>query len=213
MDTLELTQGSDEWLMARCGSLGASRIADVMARTKSGYGASRENLMAELLVERLSGRPSDGFTNAAMQWGTEQEPHARAAYEFITLNDVEQVGLVPHPTIDRTHASPDGLVGVDGLVEIKCPTTKTHIEFLESGTIPDKYVKQMHWQMICTGRDWCDFVSYDPRVTIPEMQISVERIERDDQLVGVIVDEVEKFLAELAAREAALRARYMKESA
>lgn len=208
-----IEQGTDEWRQQRAGKVTASRIADVMATTKSGYSASRATYMAELLVERLSGQSVEGFTNAAMQWGTDQEPRAREAYEFITLNDVEQVGFIDHPTIPMTGASPDGLVAADGLVEIKCPTTKTHIEFLENGAIPEKYIKQMHWQMICTGRDWCDFVSYDPRITIPEMQISVARVARDDQMVEAIVDEVEKFLTELAAREAALRARYMKEAA
>lgn len=208
-----IEQGTDAWRAERLGKVTASRIADVMARTKTGYGASRANYMADLLVERLNGQPTEGFTNAAMMWGTEQEPHARAAYEFITLADVEQVGFIDHPTIAMTGASPDGLVGSDGLVEIKCPNSKTHIEYLESGSIADKYLKQMHWQMICTGRAWCDFVSYDPRITVPEMQIKVQRVERDDALAGEIVAEVEKFLSELSAREADLRARFMKEAA
>lgn len=203
-----IEQGTPEWHACRLGKVTASRIADVMARTKTGYGASRANYMADLLVERLNGQPTEYFSNAAMQWGTEQEPSARAEYEFITLNDVAQVAFIDHPTIDMTGASPDGLVGSDGLIEIKCPNTKTHIEYLESGTIPDKYLKQMHWQMICTGRDWCDFVSYDPRIIVPEMRIKIDRIERSEILSAEITEEVMKFLAELAERETGLRARY-----
>lgn len=208
-----IEQGTEEWHACRLGKVTASRIADVMARTKTGYGASRGNYMADLLVERLNGLPTDGFTNAAMQWGTDQEPHARDAYSFITLQDVDQVGFIDHPTIAMTGASPDGLVGPDGLVEIKCPNTKTHLEFLETDIIPDKYIKQMHWQMICTGRIWCDFVSYDPRINVPEMRIKVQRVEKGDRLTGEIVSEVEAFLSELAGREAAIRSKFMKDAA
>lgn len=204
-----IEQGTPEWHQQRLGKVTASRIADVMARTKSGYGAGRANYMAELLVERLNGQATEGFTNAAMQWGTEQEPHARAEYEFITLQDVETVGFIDHPSVAMTGASPDGLIGSDGLVEIKCPTSKTHIEFLETEKIADRYIKQMHWQMICTGRGWCDFVSYDPRIQIPEMRIAMQRVELDPDLASEITAEVEKFLDELKAREADLRGRYM----
>jgi putative phage-type endonuclease len=160
----ELIQGSEEWKLARCGSLGASRLADAVARTKTGYGASRANLMAELLVERLTGIPTDGFVSPAMQWGTDKEPDARAAYEFRSDVEVAQVGIVPHPTIAGTHASPDGLVDTYGLIEIKCPNTASHVETLLGDEIAGKYVTQMQWQMACTGRDWCDFVSFDPRL-------------------------------------------------
>jgi putative phage-type endonuclease len=208
----ELIQGSEEWKLARCGSLGASRLADAVARTKTGYGASRANLMAELLVERLTGLPTEGYTNAAMQWGTEKEPEARAAYEFRSDVDVVQVGIATHPSISGTHASPDGLIGEDGMLEIKCPNTATHAETLLGDEIAGKYVTQMQWQMACTGRKWCDFVSYDPR--LPEsMALFVKRVQRDDVLIATLETEAKKFLAELDAKVSELRARYERKEA
>jgi putative phage-type endonuclease len=208
----ELIQGSEEWKLARCGSLGASRLADAVARTKTGYGASRANLMAELLVERLTGIPTEGFVSSAMQWGTEKEPDARAAYEFRSDVEVAQVGIVPHPTIVGTHASPDGLVGDDGLIEIKCPGTATHVETLLGDEIPGKYVTQMQWQMACTGRAWCDFVSFDPRM--PEsMSLFVKRVQRDDVRIAELELEARKFLAELDAKVSDLRTRYERKAA
>jgi len=203
----ELVQGSPEWKLARCGSLGASRLADAVARIKSGYGASRDNLMAELLVERLTGVPSEGFVSTAMQWGTEKEPEARAAYEFRADVDVALVGIVPHPTIAGTHASPDGLVGEDGLIEIKCPNTASHVETLLGDEIAGKYITQMQWQMACTGRKWTDFVSYDPRM--PEaMSLFVKRVPRDDVRIAELELEARKFLAELDTKVSELRSRY-----
>lgn len=194
----ELIQGSDEWRAARAGSLGASQVADAIAKTKSGWGASRANLMAQLVVERLTGNPTEGFTNAAMQWGTEMEPEARIAYEFLHNAPVTQVGIIRHPSISGTHASPDGLVGDDGLIEIKCPQSATHIETLIGKTVPGKYVTQMQWQMACTGRQWTDFVSYDPR--LPEsMRLFVQRVARDDATIRSLEDEVTGFLFEVDA--------------
>ncbi|MBB5762114.1 putative phage-type endonuclease [Methylorubrum rhodesianum] len=207
MTDLDLVQGSDAWLEARVGSLGASRIAEAVARTKTGWGASRANLMAEMVAERLTGTPADRFTNAAMQWGTEKEPEARAAYEFLTDVDVALVGIVRHPTIAGTHASPDGLVGDDGLVEIKAPNSATHIDTLLGQKVPEKYVLQMNWQMACTGRRWCDFASYDPR--LPEaMRLFVKRVERDDALIATLEKDIAAFLAELEEKVASLRALY-----
>lgn len=201
--TADLIQGSPEWIAARVGKVTASRIADLMAKTKNGYGASRANYMAELIAERLTGQPADRYTNAAMQWGTETEPQARAAYEFHCDVQVVEVGLVPHPHIEDAAASPDGLVCQDGLIEIKCPNTATHIDTLLSQTIPDKYIKQMQFQLACTARDWCDFVSFDPRM--PEhLRFFRERIERDDRVIGEIEDEVRKFLSDLEEKQAAL---------
>jgi putative phage-type endonuclease len=205
--TEELIQGSPEWRAARCGSLGASAIADATARIKSGWGASRANLMATLLTERLTGSPVEGYQNAAMQWGIENEPLARAAYEFIEGVEVKQVGMVKHPTIQWTHASPDGLVGNDGLVEIKCPQTSTHIETLLGSAIDGKYVKQCQWQMACTGRIWCDLVSFDPRLPA-NMQLAVKRIRRDDEMIAGLESDVAEFLAELDGKMAALKAKY-----
>ncbi len=202
-----MEQGSAEWLAIRCGKVTASRVADVVAKTKTGYGASRANYMAELIAERLTGAPAERFTNAAMAHGTATEPEARAFYEFMTDEVVEQVGFVPHPTIAMSGASPDGLVGDDGLVEIKCPNTATHIDTLLGRTVPAKYETQMQWQMACTGRAWCDFVSYDPR--LPEsMRLFTSRIIRDDPLIAELTEEVTKFLAELEVKVAALRALY-----
>lgn len=208
--TADIIQGSPEWHQARLGCVTASRIADVCARTKTGFGASRANYMAELIVERLTGQREEKFTNAAMQHGTETEPEARAAYEFRQNVDVVQVGFVKHWSIADTGASPDGLVGDDGLVEIKCPNTATHLETLLTGEIPQKYVLQMHWQMICTGRKWCDFVSYDPR--LPEaMRMSVQRVELDQILADVITKDVVQFLSELRAKEDELLRKYGEE--
>lgn len=205
MSDLDLIQGSDAWLEARVGSLGASRIAEAVARTKTGWGASRANLMAEMVAERLTGTPADRFTNAAMQWGTEKEPEARAAYEFLTDVDVAVVGIVRHPAIEGTHASPDGLVGGEGLVEIKAPNTATHIETLLSQKVAEKYVLQMQWQMCCTGRAWCDFVSYDPRM--PErMRLFIKRVVRDQETIARLEKEVADFLKELEEKVAALNA-------
>ena len=179
MKVIDCEQNSAEWLAARCGSLGASSIADMVAKTRTGWGASRFNLAARIVCERLTGTPQESYTNAAMQWGHDTEPQARAMYEFMRDVAVQQVGLVLHPSINKSHASPDGIVGDDGLIEIKCPNTATHIETLLSEDVEGKYVKQMQWQMACCGRAWCDFVSFDPRLPA-EMQMFVQRVARDD---------------------------------
>ena len=194
--TQELVQGSPEWLAARVGSVGASRISDIIAKTKSGYSTSRANYAAELVCERLTGNPTETFKSAAMIWGTEKEPDARAAYEFIHDVTVELVGLVKHPKIPGAHASPDGYVGTDGLIEIKAPITATHIETLLTQKVPDKYVVQMLWQMSVTGRAWCDYVSFDPRCP-PRLQLFVKRIPRDDVRIAELEREVRSFLAEV----------------
>lgn len=203
----EMVQRTQEWVEARLGKVTASRIADATARTKSGWGASRANYMAELLCERLTGVPRDTFTNAAMQWGTDMEPEARRLYEFMTDTEVKEVGFIVHPSMEMAGASPDGLIGDDGLVEIKCPNTATHIETLLGAEIDGKYVKQMQWQMACTGRYWCDFVSYDPR--LPErMQIAIQRVPYDARMVIDLERDIAEFLFELGAKEIELLARF-----
>ena len=202
-----MIQGSAEWHEARLGRVTASRVADLMARTKTGWGASRANYMAELICERLTGQPAERFTNAAMQWGTDTEPQARAAYEFITGRSVEEIGFVEHPSIEMSGASPDGLVGDDGLVEIKCPNTATHIETLLSEAVPAKYRTQMLWQIACTGRAWCDFVSFDPRLPA-DMQMWVTRITPETGELSAMEDAVQEFLAEVDAKISALRSKY-----
>lgn len=203
----EIVQGSPEWHAARLGKVTASRVADVVAKTKTGWGVSRANYMAELLVERLTGQPAERYTNSAMQWGLDTEPEAKAAYEFRTDASVADAGFVPHPTIAMSGASPDGYVGDDGLVEIKCPNTATHIDTLLGQSVPDKYVVQMQWQMACTGRKWCDFVSFDPRMPEP-MRMFVGRVLRDDARIRALEADIAAFLAELDAKHAALSARY-----
>lgn len=208
MNSLNLIQGSSEWLAARAGSLGASQVHEALAKTKSGgYGAGRANVMAALICERLTGQPSEGFKSAAMLHGTETEPFARAAYAAARGVEVVEVGLIRHPEIIGTHASPDGLVGDDGLLEIKCPQTATHLDTLLTGTIPAKYVTQMQWQMTVCGRAWCDFASFDPRMP-PEMRLFTQRVERDVSVILELETEVAAFLAELDAKVAKLRALY-----
>ena len=202
-----MEQGSADWFAARCGRVTASRVADVVARTKTGYSASRANYLAQLVAERLTGDVAESYTNAAMAWGTEMEPEARTAYEFLHNAAVTEVGFVEHPGIAMAGASPDGLVGDDGLVEIKCPQTATHIETLRGGTVPGKYLTQMLWQMACTGRQWCDFVSYDPRMP-DAMRLFVKRVPRDDARIAELEAEVVAFLTELDTTVAELTRLY-----
>lgn len=208
----EIIQGTAEWLAIRCGKVTASRVSDVVAKTKTGYGASRANYMAELIAERLTGSPAEKFISGPMAWGTEKEPEARALYEFLTDAEVNQVGFVPHPTIKDSGASPDGLVSDDGLVEIKCPNTATHIDTLLGQSIPAKYETQMQWQMACTGRQWCDFVSYDPRMP-DSMRLFVCREKRNEAMIAELTEEVGKFLAELDEKVSSLTALYERKEA
>lgn len=213
MDMTELvTQGSEAWKQLRLGKVTASRVADVIAKTKTGYSASRANYMAQLIAERLTDTPAETYTNAAMQHGTDTEPEARAAYEFYQGVTVEEVAFVAHPQIDQAGCSPDGLVGSDGLVEIKCPNTATHLETLLGQNIPGKYEAQMQFQMACTGRAWCDFVSYDPRM--PEnMRVFVKRLNRDDRRIKEIEGEIASFLLEMAVKLSELNSIYGEQEA
>lgn len=195
-----IIQGSPEWFAQRLGKVTASKVSDVMAKTKTGYSASRTNYMMQLLCERLTGNREETYINAAMQRGTDLEPDARAVYEATTGELVTETGMIEHGSIVGFGASPDGLVGDDGLIEIKCPNTSTHVEFLRTGKIDAKYQIQMLVQMACTKREWCDFVSYDDR--LPE-QLSYKRVRfmRDDERIAEIESEVERFLCELDALE------------
>lgn len=205
--TDEIQQGSDEWRALRCGKVTASRIVDIMAKTKSGPSASRMNYLAELVAERLTGTPADNFQSSEMRRGNEVEPDARTAYEFRANCDVLQIAFVPHPSIADAGASPDGLVGADGLVEIKCPNTATHIESLIAREAPTKYIKQMQFQMACTGRKWCDFISYDPRMP-DHMQLLIVRVKRDEILIAEMEREIRAFLKEVEDKVTALRGIY-----
>ena len=208
----EIIQGSAEWKAIRVGKVTASRIVDVVAKTKTGWSTSRANYMAELIAERLTGEAAEGFVSAAMQHGTDTEPQARAAYEFFTDATVDLVGFVPHPTIDMAAASPDGLVGLDGLVEMKCPLTATHIDTLLGQSVPSRYITQMTWQMACTGRTWCDYVSFDPRMP-PSMQLFVKRIHRDAKVIAELESAVRDFLAELDQKISNLTRLYQRREA
>jgi putative phage-type endonuclease len=208
-----LEQRTDGWFNERLGKVTASCIAKVMAKNKDGKpGADRANYRAQLITERLTGTREEGYVNGAMLHGIEAEAQARAAYEFTQGVEVAEVGFIPHPSIEMSGASPDGLVGGIGLVEIKCPNSATHIATLTGAGIDRKYLLQMQWQMACTERQWCDFASFDPRLPL-EMQLHVERVRRDDALLEEIEGEVRKFLAEVDATVADLRARYLKEAA
>ena len=202
-----LEQRSEVWFAIRAGKVTASRIADMLATTKSGWGASRKNYHAQLVTERLTGTVEPSFCSPAMQHGIDFEASAREAYHQHMLCTVEEIGFVDHPTIAMSGASPDGLIGDDGLVEIKCPNSAAHIESLLGGTIPDKYRQQMLWQMACTGRVYCDFVSFDPR--LPEnMRLFVQRVPRDDAAIAALEKEVAAFLREVDETVDMLRARF-----
>ena len=191
-----IEQGSDEWKALRLGKVTASRVSDVMVKIKSGYGAGRRNYMADLVVERLTNQPTDFFISKDMAWGTEQEKFALAEYEMKYSVLVDKIDFVDHPTIPMCGASPDGLVGDEGLIEIKCKKTGNHIEDLLGASIDKGYMDQMMWQMACTGRQWVDHVCFDPRM--PEgLQMLVRRVNRDDKYIKEMEAEVIKFLKEL----------------
>ena len=199
----EVEQRSPEWFASRLGKVTASRVADVIAKTKSGYSASRDNYMAQLICERLTGQQGESFTNSAMTWGTETEPLARSAFEAYADVMVEEVGFVPHPRVRDSGASPDGLVGLFGMLEIKCPNTATHIDTLLTQTVPGKYITQMQWQMACCERQWCEFVSFDPRLP-QDLQLFVKRVEFNQTYVAMLEEEVINFLEELEIKVAKL---------
>ena len=187
-----MEQYSDAWWAARLGKATASKISDIMAKTKTGVSASRKNYEAQLVSERLTGISPPSFSNTAMQWGTDTEPQARAAYEFANNVVVVEVGFIDHPNIEMSGASPDGVIG-EGLIEIKCPNTATHLDTLLSGKVPKKYITQMQWQMACMEKAWCDFVSFDPR--LPENnQLFQKRVMFDADLVAEMENEVKDFL-------------------
>lgn len=200
-----IEQRTEEWFQQRLGKVTASKVADVMATTKSGYAASRKNYMMQLLCERLTGNRDEVRANSAMIRGTELEPFAMISYEAITGTLVDEAPFVDHPGLSGFGASPDGLVGKSGLVEIKCPNTAQHVEFLRTGKIESRYDWQMRAQMACTDRDWCDFASYDDR--LPEqLQIKIVRVERCREKEKQMLAEIEKFLSELESIQSELEA-------
>ena len=207
MRIIKCVQGSAEWLDIRRGKITASRIADVLAvLKKGGEGAARRNYRIEQIAERLSGRSEDHYVSPEMEWGTEFEPIARSAYEIATESMVDTVGFVLHPTFDFAGSSPDGLVGDDGGLELKCPKTTTHIKWLMDGGVPEEHQAQCLWNMICCERQWWDFMSYDPRM--PEgRKIFIVRMNRDEARIAEIEAEVSKFNDEVEAAIAKLGGR------
>jgi len=191
-----IIQGTPEWHQLRLGKVTASRVADILAKTKTGVSASRQNYLIELALQRVTGQIEESFTSSAMEWGTENEPKARMAYEVFNDVLVEQIPFVDHPTIEGFGASPDGLVNTDGLCEIKCPNSATHWSYIKSGEPPNKYFIQMQVQLACTQREWNDFISYDPRM--PERsKLFVKRVFRDDKFIAIMENEVKQFLEEV----------------
>ena len=193
---MAVLQGTPEWFEQRRGKVTASRIADLMAKTKSGYSTSRQNYLMQLLCERLTGKIEEGYKSSAMQRGNDLEAEARNWYQLETGENVEEVSFIDHPKINFAGASPDGLVGAEGLIEIKCPNTATHIETLRKKEPIDRYYKQMQWQMAVTGRKWCDFVSFDNRLP-DNLAYFCKRIPRDEAVIQEIEREVQAFLLEL----------------
>lgn len=212
-DTAALQQRTEAWLLARLGKVTGSRVADAVKRTKTGWSTERQKYMDELAIERayLAGRPNQlpagRFRSTAMKWGSDTEPQARAAYAFHRDCDVAQVGFVAHPFIDMAGCSPDGLIGADGMVQIKCPNPGTHWASLRTGVVDPAYVTQVQWEMACTGRDWSDFVSFDPELPA-RYSIFVKRIERAPDLIAALEADVGEFLAELDAQASAIAALY-----
>lgn len=203
-------QDSADWMLARCGKFTASRASDLMARTKSGPSASRRNLLALLAVERLTGQPVEGCQNDAMRRGTELEAEARDAYSFATGNAVEEAGFVECSDLPNTGCSPDGLIGDDGLLEIKCPASMAkHLDALRSGAHADEYRWQLQHQLMVTGREWVDASSYDPRFP-DHLQLATVRVRRDESAITELREailaadaEVEAIVRELTQQKAA----------
>jgi hypothetical protein len=175
-------------------------------RTKSGYSADRESLMANKILERLTNTPVEIYKTAAMLQGTAREPEARLLYSMVKGVEVEEVGLVPHPFVKGSHASPDGFVGV-GLIEIKCPLPAKHLDTLLNETISNDHMVQMQWQMACTRMPWCDYVSFNPDFP-PHMQLWIKRVHRDAALNGELESAITAFIRELEAKVLKLSRRY-----
>jgi putative phage-type endonuclease len=188
-----MEQRTEEWFSARLGKVTASKVSAVLAKKDS---ATRSDYLTDLVLERLTGKQQEFYQNDAMQWGTDTEPQARMAYEAFKGVLVDEMGFIDHPSIQYFGCSPDGLVEKDGLVEIKCPNSKTHLSTLLNGKIPTKYIPQVQTQMAVMNRQWCDFVSFDPR--LPEdLQLFIVRVNRDDEYIAKLEEEVVAFLDEV----------------
>jgi len=195
-DRVAVEQGSPEWFQMRLGKVTASRVADILAKTKTGPSASRQNYLIELAIQRTTGIIQESYSNSAMEWGTQTEPQARVAYEITTNNFVDKVAFIDHPSIKWFGCSPDGLVSDRGLLEIKCPNSATHWEYFKSKKPPQKYFIQMQAQIAVTNKDWCDFVSFDPRMP-DRSQLLIVRVDRDEAFIAEMEAEIKKFLDEV----------------
>jgi putative phage-type endonuclease len=197
-----IEQRTEEWFQQRLGKVTASRISDVIAKTKTGVSSSRQNYLIQLVSERLTGKKGDSYVNQAMLDGIEREDAARKLYEIERNVSVSEVGFFEHPVLSMSGASPDGAVHAEiegkyaGLIEIKCPIETTHTNTLMSKSVPSKYIPQIQWQMACVGASWVDFVSYNPNFP-PELQLFISRVDRDQSYISELEVEVEKFLEEV----------------
>lgn len=206
-------QNTPKWFETRAGLVTASRVADLMRKTKTGVSAMRETYMGDIIAEKLAGPQVQGFCSDAMQNGHDQQPNAQAMYAFLRDIEIVNVDFVIHPTIEGAGCSPDGLVADGkGMIEVKCPASKTHISTLLGEPIKPDYVKQMQFQMACCEREYVDFLSYDHRMPA-EMQLHIQRVERDDALISEMEAEVRRFLREVDEKVERLRAKYLTQEA
>ena len=196
IDPKNVEQGTQLWKELRLGHVTASCVADIMMKGKSGESETRRKYKMRIIAERLTRQGQDSYMNAAMEWGIEQEPYARMAYELEHDVLVDKTGFWHHPTIPYVGVSPDGLVNDDGLVEIKCPNTTTHLDYVDDDKVPSKYYKQIQCQLWVTGRQWCDFVSFDPRLQYKK-RLFVKRCYRDEELISEMSTAVNEFLSEV----------------
>ncbi|WP_335954040.1 lambda exonuclease family protein [Acinetobacter higginsii] len=187
---MNILQRSEDWHSDRCGKVTASRVKDLNAKPAKGKALNALGLT--ILAERLTGVQKEIQSNFYMQWGVDNEPHAITAYENETGNFVVGTGLINHPFIEMFGASPDGLVGEDGQIEVKCPDTTTHLNTLLTKQVPDEYIPQITSQLSCTRREWCDFISFDPRLE-PELQIIIIRVFAKDLGIEALEQDVRKF--------------------
>lgn len=192
-----MEQRTQEWFDARLGKVTASRVADVIAKTKTGVSTSRQNYLTQLVTERLTGKKADnGYINKAMEDGIDREDAARSLYE-LKYGKVKEVGFIDHPTVAMSGASPDGMIASDGgVLEIKCPIETTHTTTLMTNKVPSKYIPQIQWQMAVTGARFAHFVSYNPNFP-DDMALFVKQLDRDDEYIKMLVDEILIFLKEV----------------
>jgi len=191
-----MEQRTDEWFKARLGKVTASKVSDVLAKIKSGEAAVRRNYKMQLATERLTNQKTDTYINQAMQDGIDREDTAREIYEIVRDIKVEQVGFIDHPTIKMAGASPDGLLPDNGVLEIKCPIETTHTTNLLERKLPSRYISQVQWQIACTGAEYANFVSYNPNFE-PKLQLMFIEVERDNEYIEMLEEEVSTFLLEV----------------